>query len=278
MIRLTVLCDNNTYIDRYFIGEPAFSCLIEDGESVILFDTGYSDAALKNALSMGIDLSSVTGIALSHGHNDHTGGLRFFIPYLTHPLTLTACPEVFRYRQDARGMEIGSPIQPDAFPESFSVRLTEESVFLSEHTVFLGRIPRVCPFETDRSVGTAFPDGKAKADDLPDDTALTILLPHGQFIVTGCSHSGIVNICSRAGALFPDKPICGILGGFHLLKASSESRETAETLSRITKGSVYPCHCTCFEVKAELAAFLPVREPGVSLRLTFDGDVIRSDP
>ena len=74
-MKLTVLVDNATIIDRYFLAEPAVSYLLEDGDARILLDTGYSDVFLKNARAMGIDLSRVTDIVLSHGHNDHTGGL-----------------------------------------------------------------------------------------------------------------------------------------------------------------------------------------------------------
>lgn len=42
-MKLTVLVDKNTLIDRYFLAEPGLSFLIEDGDTVVLFDTGYSD-------------------------------------------------------------------------------------------------------------------------------------------------------------------------------------------------------------------------------------------
>ena len=59
-MRLTVLMDNNTYIDRYYLGEPAVAYYIEDGEKKILFDTAYSGAFLNNADAMGIDLKNIT--------------------------------------------------------------------------------------------------------------------------------------------------------------------------------------------------------------------------
>lgn len=56
-MKLSVLVDNNTLIDRYFLAEPGLSFLIEDGDTVVLFDTGYSDIFLKNAWKMGLDLT-----------------------------------------------------------------------------------------------------------------------------------------------------------------------------------------------------------------------------
>ncbi len=76
-MKLSVLVDNNTYIDQYYCGEPAVSYYIETENKRILFDAGYSDVFLSNAEKMGIDLRGLTHIVLSHGHNDHSGGLQF---------------------------------------------------------------------------------------------------------------------------------------------------------------------------------------------------------
>lgn len=53
-MKLKVLEDNNTIIDKYYLGEPAVSYYIQDENTKILFDTGYSDAFIKNAKSMNI--------------------------------------------------------------------------------------------------------------------------------------------------------------------------------------------------------------------------------
>jgi metal-dependent hydrolase (beta-lactamase superfamily II) len=75
-MKLSVLVDNNTLIDRYFLGEPALSFFIEEDDKRILFDTGYSDAFIRNAEKMRIDLRNLDWVALSHGHVDHTWGVR----------------------------------------------------------------------------------------------------------------------------------------------------------------------------------------------------------
>ena len=77
-MKLTVLVDNNTYIDQYYLGEPAVCYYIEDGETCLLLATGYSDVYIRNAKALGIDLAQVSVIALSHGHNDHTRGLQYW--------------------------------------------------------------------------------------------------------------------------------------------------------------------------------------------------------
>ena len=78
-MKLTVLVDNNTLIDRYFLAEPGVAYYIEIGATKILFDTGYSDIFLKNASRMGIDLLDIDILVLSHAHLDHTWGLQHLI-------------------------------------------------------------------------------------------------------------------------------------------------------------------------------------------------------
>lgn len=77
-MKLTILADNNTSIDKYYLGEPAFCVYVEASGQKILFDTGYSDVFLQNAKKAGIDLSQAGYVVLSHGHNDHTWGVKVF--------------------------------------------------------------------------------------------------------------------------------------------------------------------------------------------------------
>ena len=74
-MRLTVLVDNATLTDRYFLAEPGLSIYIEDGGTRVLFDTGYSGILVENARKMGIDLLRIEEVVLSHGHLDHILGL-----------------------------------------------------------------------------------------------------------------------------------------------------------------------------------------------------------
>jgi len=74
-MKIHILVDNNTLIDRYFQGEPGVSYYIEDENMNILFDAGYSDVFIKNARKMQLDLYNIDTIVISHGHLDHTWGL-----------------------------------------------------------------------------------------------------------------------------------------------------------------------------------------------------------
>jgi len=267
-VRLTVLCDNHTYIDQYYLGEPALSCYLEDGDRRILFDTGYSGVFLENARRMGLDLSGTTDIVLSHGHNDHTGGLRAF--WETFPgvrARLTCHPALFAERKSDAGLDIGPDLTPEQAARRAELNLSAGPCRISPHAVFLGAIPRRNRAEAARPVGRRLGPRGWEPDFLPEDSALALSVPDGMFLLLGCSHSGVCNILARAKELFPGAPLRGLLGGMHLLSLDESVPLVCETLGRERPEAVYPCHCTCFDVRAELSRTLPVREVGVGLQL-----------
>ena len=266
-MKLTVLCDNHTYIDRYYLGEPAASYLIEDGDRTILFDTGYSDVFIENARRMGIDLSRVTDIVLSHGHNDHTGGLSAFFAAFSQPVRLTAHPDVFRRRR-ADGLEVGSPIGISEIPAWVERNLTAEPMQLSEHVFYLGEIPRHYAFEADRAVGEAeVAQGQWEADTLPDDTGLALLGKDGLFLVAGCAHCGICNMLRQAKAVTGESIVCGIFGGMHLFDPDANFRAALDELQAEGAEKLYPCHCTSLSVKAAMSTRFETVEVGVGMKL-----------
>ena len=268
-MKLTVLVDNNTYIDQYYLGEPALSFYIEDGAEKILFDTGYSDAFIKNAEQMGIDLGALTYIVLSHGHNDHTRGLPFlWDKYELKNVKLIAHPGVFSPKQ-YMGMDVGAPFtKEDCLANGLQLIDGSVPVKLTERLTFLGEIPRVTDFESREPIGTIGEAGPA--DFVLDDSALSYEGRDGVFIVTGCSHSGICNIVLQAIKLSGKKSVTGIIGGFHLLEKNRQLKETIYFLKHNTKGTLYPCHCVYLAAKCEMMKTLPVAEVGVGLQLELE--------
>ena len=258
-MKLTVLVDNNTYIDQYYLGEPAVSYFIEAEGRRILFDAGYSDIFLKNAEKMGIDLTDLTHIVLSHGHNDHTRGLLFLPPSRAR---LVAHPGCF-VPKFCDGEDIGAPFSAGEAAERWDACFSREPVALTEHLLYLGEIPRANGFEGKRPIGTA----GGQDDYLPDDTALVWRREDGLFIITGCSHSGICNIVEYAKKVCGDDRVLGILGGFHLLEDNAQLEETVAFLSGLNMKMLYPCHCVCLQAKAKMLTRMPVTEVGVGMTL-----------
>ena len=269
-MKLTVLMDNNTYIDQYFLGEPAFSVYIEDGDERILFDTGYSDAFIRNAEEMQIDLGALTYIVLSHGHNDHSRGLTFlWDKFDLKNVKLIAHPGVFLPKR-YEGLDVGAPFtKEDCLAHGLQVIDGSKPVQITERLTFLGEIPRVTSFESKEPIGECTDTGLA--DFVLDDSALIYEGTGGLFIVTGCSHSGICNIVLRALRCNEEgsrrKSVSGIIGGFHLLKKNQQLTETIRFLEQHTKGMLYPCHCVSFAAKCEMMNTLPLTEVGVGLQL-----------
>lgn len=265
-MRLTILTDNFTYIDRYYLGEPAFSALLECGEKTVLFDTGYSDVFMENARRLGLDLEKVTHIVLSHGHNDHTGGLSAFLGQLDHPVELIAHPDVFAERID-NGLEVGSPVSPDDLGPKVTARLSAEPGWIDENVCFLGAIPRKYPFESERAVGFRLTEEGLFPDTVPDDSSLAVKTDEGLFLLTGCAHAGIANTLDHALRVTGETRVKAILGGMHLFTVDGAFEKTAEALSALGTRKVYPCHCTSLAVKAALMRRFEVEETGVGLTI-----------
>lgn len=272
-MKLTVLMDNHTYIDEYYLGEPAVSYLIEDGERTILFDAGYSEVFIENARRMELDLGRVTDVVLSHGHIDHTGGLPAFFGAFSQRVQLTAHPNVFRSKR-YEGMNAGSPMRASDLPERVEANLTDRPVRISEHILYLGEIPRKYSFEKDRAVGeTCACCGDAWTEDtLLDDTAIALSVPEGIFVVTGCAHSGVCNTVEAAKTLLPGKPVAGVFGGFHLFEEGENLDRTIRTLKKQGVSTAFPCHCTSLAVKCAFYEAFHAQEVGVGMELSWQAD------
>ena len=266
-MKLTVLVDNNTYIDQYYAGEPAVSYYIEIDDLKILFDTGYSHFFIKNAVSMGIDLNAVTHIVLSHGHNDHSRGLKYLPEQYALPnARLVAHPLCFRPKY-YENEYIGAPFSLEEINRLFCYQPAEAPVFLSENCIFLGQIPELYSFEKRKAIGTTIIDGAEREDLCLDDSALVCRTDQGLFIVTGCSHSGICSITDHARKVCQDQRITGIIGGFHLFDTDSKLEETIRFLSDLSPDMLYPCHCVSLKAKAQMLKHMDIEEVGVGLTI-----------
>lgn len=279
-MKLKVLVDNNTLIDRYFRGEPAVSYFIEDGSKKILFDVGYSDLFIENAFKMGINLLDLDFVVLSHGHLDHTWGLDPLTRLITEAKiegidhktpTLVAHPDAFLARKIAGLGEIGPLFSEEELSRHFDLRRTRDPIWLTERLVFLGEIERQNDFEAKIPLGKISTENGEKDDFLMDDSALAYRSPEGLVIISGCSHSGICNIVEQAKRVFGERKVIDIVGGLHLLDPPErQMRETLMYFERMRPCEVHACHCTDLASKVALAGVANLKDVGVGLDLEYN--------
>ncbi|MDK2954657.1 MAG: 7,8-dihydropterin-6-yl-methyl-4-(beta-D-ribofuranosyl)aminobenzene 5-phosphate synthase [Desulfovibrionales bacterium] len=277
-MRLSVLVDNNTLTDRYFLGEPGLSFLLEADGKKILFDAGYSDAFLRNAQSLGLDMLHLDWLVLSHGHSDHSWGLDALIRLHAEAVveqrsqrrpTLVAHPAALEPRSLPGLGRIGSLLGRDRLGEHFPLALGAEPRRLTESVWFLGEIPRRFDFESTPPMGVRESASGPTPDDLPDDTGLAVRTPGGLAVVTGCAHAGVCNTVERAREVCGETNVRGVIGGMHLLGAPERRlSRTAEYLESLKLEFLAPCHCTDLAAKIALAHKLALTEVGAGLQIT----------
>lgn len=268
-MKLKVLVDNNTYIDQYYYGEPAVSYYIEDEDARLLLDVGYSDLFIKNSNELGVDLESLNTIVISHGHDDHTRGLKYYFEQEhKKEISIIAHPDAFK-EKILDNLTIGSPILQEQLIEKCNLILLKEPIKISKNITFLGEIPQKNQFEVRKPIGKQVVDNILVDDYVMDDSAIVYKRENGIYIITGCSHSGICNIVEYAKDVTKDNRVLGIIGGFHLFEVNDRVNKTIEYLKHNNLKNLYPCHCTSFDVKAAIHKILPVIEVGVGLEINW---------
>ena len=261
--RITILCDNSVGPVSGTLGEHGFAALVEWDDGSLLFDTGGGATLLHNSLRINRDLRRVSTVALSHGHLDHTGGLRQLLQ-LVGRKKVYAHPKLFtpRYRVKDTGeaISIGIP-----YGEEFLRGIGAEFDFAEKGreilpSLFLtGEVARRNSFETGDSGLFLDPSG-CVPDTFSDDQSLIIRGEKGLVLLLGCCHAGLINTIEAARELTGVKDVHAVIGGTHLAFCSVEQlTATLAALRELGVAKIYASHCTGFSAAARLHDEFPGR-------------------
>lgn len=185
-----------------------FSAFLELSGRKILFDAGADRLVLEhNVKALGIDISGVTDLFLSHPHCDHIGGLSYVL-------------------ENAKAVRIWAPWVMEDY--------LRPRVKAAKAELFLVKGPRNL-WEGLWSTG---PMGRGIKEH-----GLIVATSEGPILFTGCAHPGVHRLAARAVSLVGEE-LRAVMGGFHLAGlAESQLAAVMENLVGLTR-AVFPGHCT----------------------------------
>jgi 7,8-dihydropterin-6-yl-methyl-4-(beta-D-ribofuranosyl)aminobenzene 5'-phosphate synthase len=257
-LQITTLSENTAGLGG-LMAEWGLSFLVETEEANILFDTGQSLSASHNADVMGIDLRLVDKIVLSHGHFDHTGGLKQVLLRIGKEIEVIAHPDIWAAKygrlEGNEAQYIGIPFHRQTL-ESLGARfnLSREPVKISDNLMTTGEIPMVTEYETIEPRLVVKEGNRFKPDKLLDDQALIITTGAGLVVILGCAHRGVINTLYHARKLTGVEAIYAVFGGCHLINATEERIWlTIAALQELGVQQMGFSHCTGLAASAIMA-------------------------
>lgn len=234
----------------------------------LLFDAGLTpDVLVHNMDVLEVPAANLQAIVLSHGHADHALGLlgmlrrrgRIALPLIIHP-------DAFKMRKlvlpDGHETRLPPPSRSDLGREGIEVIEEAGPSYLLEGSVMItGQVPRQTDFEQGFPIHYAEVNGRWEPDPwIHDDQAIVIRVKgKGLVVLTGCGHSGLINILSCARTLAAGDSIHAVLGGFHLTGGLFDPLipRTVEELQRFAPAVIVPGHCTGWKATHAIAAAMP---------------------
>ena len=266
--RITVLVDDRK-AQPALATEHGLAFWVEHDGHRFLFDTGATGRVLlANADALGIRIEEAEAIVLSHGHLDHSGGLAAIAPRLG-GVDLYAHPDVFvpKYTKTPSGAwhSVGIAMTQDALEAAgILTRLSKGPQDVLPGITLTGEVPREARYvPSTPHLYTDGPTGRI-IDPFHDDQALILRAPGGAVVLSGCAHSGIINLCRATQRLVNPRRLIGkdhlfaVVGGFHLAGGSPQLlAATLEGLRELYPDVIRPSHCTGEPALRALAEAFP---------------------
>ncbi len=247
----TMLADGNE------LGEWGFAALVEADGHRILFDTGaHPDVVLTNAHTLGLDLTNVPVVVLSHNHSDHIGGLltlrRSVLARAPSALAEVHVAEGIFYPRTTfnRGIENNPArlLRPEFEHTGGRFIVHDHPVQLYPGVWLTGPVPRKYPERNWSGAGRVQSSAGWVEDTVPEDQALVFDTDRGLVVLFGCGHAGIINTLEYARTMIRPARIHAIIGGVHLFAASDATLDwTAKKLADFGVDNFLGAHCTGIE-------------------------------
>jgi len=234
----------------------------------ILFDTGYSQIGVPHNMALlGIGSERIEAIVLSHAHMDHTGSLHQILESMDGPVILVVHPGAFLFprfieRDDGKRRRFPRTlVREDLTREKVKILESKTPILMADGAIMVtGQVERTTAFEKGLPGALIERDGKMEPDPIPDDQALVLhLKERGLVVISGCSHSGIINTILHARRMTGLARVYAVLGGFHLSGPSFEPiiRKTISALKDMTPEVIVPMHCTGWKAIQRLSQEFP---------------------
>jgi 7,8-dihydropterin-6-yl-methyl-4-(beta-D-ribofuranosyl)aminobenzene 5'-phosphate synthase len=263
---ITILAEN--YAGKSgLIAEHGFSAFIHSPKGRYLFDTGLGRSLPHNVEKLNIDLKKTDKIILSHGHYDHTGGVKWALGQ-TGPIPVVANSRLFMPHMALNPEDPSKPPRHVGCP--FTQKELEDAgarfVFLDQTTKidegvwFITHYPRPVETVPNDPKLVLVHNSRVVPDDLPDDSCLLIEDDPAPILILGCTHSGIINTLLHLKNHMGISKLKAVIGGTHLM-ASDEAavRRAIDIFDEFSVGLIGTAHCTGFKASVQMATHFKER-------------------